>query len=294
MLWYTETLHPRWRQTLLVKEVLYHSNTGLQEIVVFEHEDWGRVLVLDGALQLTTEDEFVYHEMLAHVPIIAHGRARHVCVVGGGDGGTLREVARHRSVERITHVEIDPGVIEFCRKYFPELSGGAFEDPRYELVVADGARYMAREGPAFDVIIVDSTDPQGPGAVLFTEQFYAACRRRLAPGGILVTQTGNPAIEKGELIDTQRNKHRAGFRDVFFYVCAVPTYIGGFMSLGWATDEPAYRQLELATIRERFAASGIGGLRYYTPEIHWASFRPPPHLVELAAKATAGEAGSNA
>ncbi len=290
MLWYTETLHPRWRQTMLVKEVLYHSNTGLQEIVVFEHEDWGRVLVLDGALQLTTEDEFVYHEMLAHVPILAHGKARHVCVVGGGDGGTLREVAKHRSVERITHVEIDPGVIEFCRKYFPEVSRGVFDDPRYRLVVADGAKYMAEDGPLFDVIVVDSTDPQGPGAVLFTADFYAACRRRLAPGGILVTQTGNPAIEKWELVETQRNKRKAGFSDVSFYLCAVPTYIGGFMSLGWASDEPSHRRHDLDTIRRRFAESGIEGLRYWTPEIHWASFRHPPWLVELAKRAEEPEA----
>ena len=282
MLWYTETLHPRWRQTMLVREVLYHANTGLQEIVVFEHEDWGRVLVLDGALQLTTEDEFVYHEMLAHVPIRAHGRARRVCVVGGGDGGTLREVCRHPSVERVTQVEIDPRVIEFCREYFPELSGGAFDDPRYELVVADAARYMAEEGPKFDVIIVDSTDPQGPGAVLFTESFYRSCRARLAPGGILVTQTGNPAIEKQELIDTQRHKRRAGFADVSFYLCAVPTYIGGFMSLGWASDEPSYRHLDLETLRSRPMPEG---LRYYTPEIHWASFQHPPWLAELARRA---------
>ncbi len=287
MLWYTETLHPRWRQTLLIKEVLYHSNTGLQEIVVFEHEDWGRVLVLDGALQLTTADEFVYHEMLAHVPVRAHGRVRRVCVVGGGDGGTLRELCKYPDIERLTHVEIDPGVIAFCQRYFPEVSAGAFEDPRYELVVADGAAFMAEEGERFDLIIVDSTDPQGPGAALFTADFYRACRKRLAEGGILVTQTGNPAIEKQELIDTQRHKRQAGFADVSFYLCAVPTYIGGFMSLGWASDDPAPRRVDLAELRRRPLPEG---LRYYTPEIHWASFHHPPWLVELASRAL-GEEG---
>ncbi len=286
MEWFEETLHPRWRQRLKIKDVIYHSKTDLQEILVFEHEDWGRVLVLDGALQLTTEDEFVYHEMMAHVPILAHGRARHVCVVGGGDGGTLREVCRHASVSRITHVEIDPAVIEFSKKYFPGLSAGAFEDPRYELVVADAAEYMRAEGDRFDVIIVDSTDPQpgGPGEVLFSEGFYRSCRERLAEGGILVTQTGNPAIEKQELIDTQRHKRAAGFGDVSFYLCAVPTYIGGFMSLGWASDDLTRRRVRVDTLRARPVPEG---LRYYTPEIHCCSFIHPPWLEQMVAEALA-------
>ncbi len=281
MEWFEETLHPRWRQRLKIEKMIYHSKTDLQEILVFEHRDWGRVLVLDGALQLTTEDEFVYHEMLAHPPILAHGRVREVCVVGGGDGGVLREVCKHEGVARITHVEIDPAVIDFCRTYFPEVNAGAFEDPRYRLVVADAAEYMAREGDRFDVVIVDSTDPKGPGEVLFTEAFYRSCRSRLNEGGILVTQTGNAAIEKQELIDTQRNKRAAGFADVSFYLCAVPTYIGGFMTLGWASDDATRRRVRADTLRARPIPEG---LRYYTPEIHCCAFIHPPWLDRLVAE----------
>lgn len=279
MEWFEETLHPRWRQRMRIEKVIYHSRTEHQELLVFDSRDWGRVLVLDGALQLTTADEFAYHEMLAHPPILAHGRVRHVCIVGGGDGGTLREVVKHASVERITQVEIDPGVIEFCRTYIPEVSAGAFDDPRHELVIADAAAYMAEEGPQFDIVIVDSTDPKGPGEVLFTEAFYRACRSRLAPGGILVTQTGNPAIEPDEFLGTQDAKRAAGFADVAWYLTVVPTYIGGFMTLGWASDDPTRRRVRLDTLKSRPVPEG---LRYYSPEIHVAAFVNPPWLERLA------------
>lgn len=281
MEWFEEILHERWQQRIRVERVLYHSRTDHQELLVFESRDWGRVLALDGVLQLTTADEFAYHEMLAHPPILAHGRVRHVCIVGGGDGGTLREVVKHATVEKITQVEIDRAVIEFCRQWLPQVSAGAFDDPRLDLVIADAAVYMQQDGPKFDVIIVDSTDPRGPGAVLFTEAFYRACRARLAPGGILVTQCGNPAIEPGEFVDTQLAKRAAGFADVSWYLTVVPTYIGGFMTLGWASDDPTRRRVRLDTLKSRPVPAG---LRYYTPEMHVAAFVSPPWIPALLEK----------
>jgi len=281
MEWFTETLHPNWQQAIRVKEVLYHEKTEHQELILFESHDWGRVLALDGVIQTTTADEYCYHEMIAHTPVMAHGRARRVGIVGGGDGGTAREVLKHDPVESVVIAELDPGVVEFSKQYLPTLSAGAFEDPRLSVEYGDGAAFMAKEGPGFDIIIVDSTDPIGPGAALFTEGFYRDCRRRLNEGGILVTQSGNSAVSPNELRDTQRNKRAAGFADVDFYLTSVPTYVGGMMVLGWASDDATRRRVRVDTLRSRPLPEG---LRYYTPEIHVASFAHPKWMDDLVAK----------
>ena len=174
-----------------------------QRIRVFENARFGRVLTLDGVVQTTEGDEFIYHEMMAHVPILAHGAARRVLIVGGGDGGMAREVLRHRAVEHVTMVEIDAGVVEFSKKYLPSLSAGAFDDPRLDLVIADGADFVAQTDRRFDVAIIDSTDPVGPGEVLFTDTFYGRAKRCLAPGGVLVTQNGVPFMQGDELAGTR-------------------------------------------------------------------------------------------
>lgn len=280
MEWFTETLHQSWRQQMKVEAVLYHAKTEHQDLILFENARWGRVLALDGVVQTTTGDEFAYHEMLVHPALIAHGRVRSVCIVGGGDGGTAREVVKHAGVERIVQAELDPGVIEFCKKFLPGLSDGAFDDPRIELAYGDAAAFMAKEGERFDVILVDSTDPIGPGAALFTESFYRDCRRRLNEGGILVTQAGNPAMAPGELFDVMARKRAAGFADVDFLLTVVPTYVGGFMALGWATDDATRRKVRIDTLRSRPMPEG---LRYYTPEAHAAAFAHPAWLQRIAA-----------
>ena len=275
--WFEETLWPDWAQRLRVKEVLFRDKTQHQDLIVFESFAWGRVLALDGVVQTTTADEYVYHEMLVHVPIRAHGRAQDVLIIGGGDGGCLREALRHGSVRRATLVEIDRGVIDFCRRYLPSLSAGAFEHPKARIVIADGARYVHETDDRYDVLIVDSTDPQGPGAALFTEAFYRDCRRLLRPGGVMTTQCGNPAIYPDELAFTQERQRAAGYAQVTYYFAAVPTYIGGNMALGFATDDPA-------TFQE--GTSGLSGprppqgLRYYTPAVHAAAFAHPAWMME--------------
>jgi spermidine synthase len=275
MEWFEETLHRDWTQRFRVKEVLYHAKTGHQDLIVFESFAWGRVLALDGVVQTTTADEFVYHEMLVHTPLLAHGSVRDLLIVGGGDGGSLREALKHPGIRQVTQVEIDADVVDFCRRYLPTLSDGAFDDPRVRLTIADGARYVAETEDRYDVVVVDSTDPLGPGAVLFGEEFYRNCRRVLHPGGILVTQSGNPAIWPDELVDAQRRKRAAGFRDVSYYFAAVPTYVGGSMALGWASDDPARRGVDVGTIAGRRPPAG---LRYYTPEVHLAAFAHPAWL----------------
>jgi spermidine synthase len=277
--WCRERLYDHWQQSFLVSRELYRSEDGLQDISLFETPGFGRVLTLDGVIQVTTGDEFVYHEMLAHVPILAHGAVRKACVVGGGDGGMLREILKHRSVEKAVLVEIDGGVVEFCKQYMPSVSDGAFDDPRTEVIIADGIEFMRATERRFDLIVIDSTDPIGPGGVLFTEEFYKDCARCLTEDGIVVNQNGVPFLQGEEVTDTYRRR-LPHYADVGFYVAAVPTYVGGLMALGWAAKSPRARSESLETIRARFVEAGIV-TRYYTPDLHKASFALPRYIEDL-------------
>ena len=283
MSWFEEKLYGHWRQTFQVDETLFRLQTGLQELVIFRTPHFGRVLALDGVIQVTEGDEFVYHEMLAHTTQLAHGAVRTMCIVGGGDGGVLREALKHPGLERAVLVEIDRGVIDMCAEHMPAIPGTAFADPRTEVVIADGLDFMAHTDRRFDVIIVDSTDPHGPGEVLFTESFYADCKRRLNPGGIVATQNGVPFLQPDELVSTYR-KFRALFADPGFFVAAVPTYVGGFMTLGWGSDQPSHRTHSAATIRQRFERAPFK-TRYWNPEIQVASFALPQYVRDLMAGA---------
>ncbi|MDJ1007116.1 MAG: polyamine aminopropyltransferase [Paracoccaceae bacterium] len=275
--WIREPLHPAWAQSLRVDKLLYDSKTDHQRIRVFENETFGRVLTLDDVVQTTEGDNHIYHEMMAHVPIFAHGAATKVLIVGGGDGGMAREVLKHPEAE-VTMVEIDAGVVEFSKEYLPTLSDGAFDDPRLDLVIADGAEFVAETHQRFDIIIVDSTDPIGPGEVLFTETFYGRAKACLATGGIIVTQNGVPFLQGEELTNTMR-AFRALFTDATCYLATIPTYAGGPMAFGWGTDGPA-RETPLATLQARFAKLGIA-TRYYTPDVHAAAFALPAYVRDL-------------
>ena len=271
------------RQEFTVERVDLERTTAHQQLLVFRNARFGRILVLDGIVQTTEGDEFIYHEMLAHVPLFAHGGARRVLIVGGGDGGMLREVLRHSEVERVVQVEIDASVIELSREFLPNHSRGAFDDPRAELIIADGLEYVNETRERFDIIISDSTDPVGPGASLFTAAFYKGCRRCLADGGVVVTQNGVVFLQPEEARSTARELDGL-FRDWHFFSAAVPTYAGGIMLFGWATEDESLRRVPLATLRERHAASGIH-TRYYNAEIHLGSFALPQYVLELIGKA---------
>ena len=272
------------RMTYEVGRVLHETQTEHQHLVLFEHPFFGKMLMLDGATQVTSKDEFVYHEMMAHVPIFAHGRVREVLIVGGGDCGIAEEVLKHKSIRRVTQVEIDASVVEFAKEHFPEFTGPVLTDKRFELVIADGMNYVAETDRRFDVIIVDSTDPQGPGKVLFSKRFYTACRRCMAKGGVMVTQNGVPILQAGELTDTMR-KFRNLFADGYCYVAAIPTYVGGHMAMGWATDDPALRRTSVKTIAARYKRAGGFATKYWTPEVQVAAFALPRFIAEKVAPA---------
>ena len=279
MTWFTETLHGSFQLRLFAEKTLYEDKTGHQDLQVFENPRFGRVLTLDGIVQTTEGDEFIYHEMLAHLPILAHGAAKKVLIVGGGDGGLLEEVLKHRGVETVTQVEIDAGVVDFSKQYLPSICKNAYDDPRLELVIADGVDFVAGCAERYDVAIVDSTDPVGPGAVLFSESFYGKAKHCLARGGILVTQNGVPFLQGDELRDTMR-AFKALFADAACYLATVPSYAGGPMAFGWGSDDAAKRATDLATLEERYAEAGIA-TRYYNPAVHKAAFSLPNYVKEL-------------
>lgn len=279
---YQETLYEGYGQRFSIDKMLHEVRTEHQHLVIFENARMGRVMALDGVIQTTEADEFIYHEMLTHVPILAHGLAKRVLIIGGGDGGMLREVTKHRSVEHITMVEIDATVVDMCKQFLPNHSRGAYDDPRLNLVIDDGMRFVATTEEKFDVIISDSTDPIGPGEVLFSENFYEACRRRLNDGGILVTQNGTPFMQLGE-VQTTAKRMNGLFSDWHFYQAAVPTYIGGAMTFAWGSTNADYRKLPLETLRQRYAGSGIV-TRYYNADIHQAAFALPQYVLEAVHK----------
>lgn len=277
-----ETLYDAYGQRFRVDEVLFESETAHQHLVIFENARFGRVMALDGVVQTTEADEFVYHEMLTHVPVLAHGDARRVLIIGGGDGGVLRECCRHASIERIVQVEIDQAVIDMSMTWLPKHSDGAYDDPRAEIVIADGLDFVRSTDEHFDVIISDSTDPIGPGEALFTDDFYAGCKRCLNDGGVVVTQNGVAFMQLDEVTTTARrlNNH---FADAAFYGAAVPTYVGGIMTFAWGSENAVLRRQDVDALTARLAESGIE-TRYYTPAIHRAAFAMPCY-VETAIKA---------
>ena len=277
--WVNETLYPSWGQRFLVKRELARVQSEFQDIVIFDSFSHGRVMVLDGCIQITERDEFVYQEMLAHVPLLAHGAARNILIIGAGDGGVLRRVLQHNNVERAVMVEIDGEVIRLSKEFLPEIGGEAWNDPRAEIIVGDGIDYVARAPDAsFDIIIVDSTDPIGVGEVLFTDAFYESCARVLTPRGLVVNQCGVPFMQAEELAETSKRRKRF-FPHVSAYVAAVPTYVGGYMTLGIASKAADIGTHSADEISARAAQAGIlGTTRYWTPHIHVGSFHLPPYI----------------
>ncbi len=277
--WFTEILHTDLAQRLRVDKVLYEGQTEFQDAKVLSNGRLGKVLVLDNVVQTTLGDEFVYHEMLAHVPLFSHPHPKTVLLIGGGDGGVLEEALKHPSVEKVTMVELDGGVVELAKEHFVELNQGAFDDRRTNLIIGDGAKFVAETDERFDVILVDSTDPHGPGEVLFSRGFYADCKRCLTESGILVTQNGVPFLQASELAGSISH-FRALFKEVSAYVITVPTYAFGMMALGWATDDKSLRQVDIATLEDRFKKAAFA-TNYYSPEVHKAAFALPMYIKRI-------------
>lgn len=278
--WVKEKLHSGYGQSFLPTKLVYSNNSKFQRIDIIDTDLWGRVMLLDGIVQTTQKDEFVYHEMFAHVPIFSQNKTQTVLIVGGGDGGLLREVLKHKSIVKVVLVEIDAAVIDLCSKYFPEHSLNSWQDPRVEVVIADGKDYMANGDLKFDLILSDSTDPIGPGEVLFTSDFYSQAISRLTDDGVLVTQNGVSFLQTGELEQTFKRMNQLAKYNGFYHV-NVPTYIGGNMSFAWASNGV---DLSSFGIDESFVESSDVDTKYYNAAIHRSSFAQPNYLKSLLGK----------
>ncbi len=276
--WFQENLYPEISQHIRIDELIYEGKTAFQDALVFRNQAAGAVLTLDGVVQTTERDEHIYHEMLTHVPLVAHGNAQNVLIIGGGDGGMLRHCLMH-PVQRVTMVELDRTVVDLCQQHMPMLSQGAFDDPRADLIITDGCQFVKQTTEQYDVIIVDSTDPIGPGEVLFTSEFYEDCQKILTPGGVMVTQNGVPFLQPHEITQSAiRLGHH--FKDVTFYSAAVPFYFGGLMAFGWATNNLDLRQRGEDFLKSRIAKINQECL-FYNKEIHTSCFALPQFIKKL-------------
>lgn len=267
--WFTERQTEDLGLSLRIRESLLVEQTPFQRLAVLDTYLYGRMLVLDGAVQTTEEDEFIYHEMITHIPLITHPHPREVLVIGGGDGGTIREILRHPDVKRSRLVEIDDRVVAAARRFFPRLSQ-ALDDPRAEVMIADGAEHVRTVRGAYDVIIIDSTDPVGPAVKLFESDFYRAVHDALTPEGLFVAQSKSPYLDR-ELIRTVLRSVRSLFPVALLYTAAIPTYPSGLWS--FVLGSKRYHPLTFDESRAEKLET-----RYYSPEIHRAAFVLPREI----------------
>jgi len=281
--WFGERERVGLEQRIQVRGVLYEGRSDYQSIRVLDTVPFGRALILDGVLQTTETDEFIYHEMMVHPVLISLSQPERVLIIGGGDGGCLRRALEHR-LREVVQVELDRAVVETCRRYLPRVSSGAFDDPRLRLLFADGYEFVEKAREPFDAVIVDLTDPlpPGPSLRLFTAEFYQLVRRILKEDGLMVTQSSSPLLLTDELLRIYANL-KAVFPLVRVYLAPVPSYPGVLWSFALASGGNDPLALDEATVRQRLEARGISP-RYYSPQMHLASFALPPFLADLLAE----------
>ena len=268
-LWYTELHNGTAGLSLKIKKVLYSGESKFQRIEVFDTYEYGKMLVLYGSIMFTERDEFVYHEMIVHVPLFVHPSPETVLVIGGGDGGTVREVLRHPEVKKVKMVEIDEQVVEISKKYFPQMSSG-FSDKRLTFIFKDGAEFVKTDPGKYDVLIVDSADPVGPADVLFREEFFINTKKRLKENGIFIAQTESPFYHP-DIVKNTYSILKGLYKNVFMYWAWIPAYPSAIWSFSFCSDslhpledfkEERYRELSLET-------------KYYNKGIHFGAFSLP-------------------
>ena len=269
--WFLEKHTPHAGLSLAVAARLHDQQSAFQHIEVLDCPEYGRVLLLDGCVMLTDRDEFVYHEMIVHPAHLLHPNPRQVLIIGGGDGGSVREVLRHESVERVVLVEIDEAVITTSRRYFPKLTT-RLDDPRCAVHCEDGFTYLDAHPNAYDVILVDSIDPVGEAAKLFTQDFYRKVRTSLRKGGIAVFQTESP-FYSGDVLAQVQVDLRGLFKHVAPYVAFIPTYPAGMWSFTFASDA-----VDPLRARLKRQPAFLSELQYLTPELVRGAFQLPAYV----------------
>lgn len=274
-LWYTEKNNLNFGITIKVNKTLYHGKSEFQTIDVLETDAFGRLLLLDGLVMTTEKDEFVYHEMISHIPMLNHKNPENVLVIGGGDGGTIREVLKHPSVKKAVLCEIDGDVIEVCCKYLPSIAG-KLNDSRVEIHVKDGIDFIAKHKNAFDVILIDSTDPMGPGEGLFTKEFYTNVKEALKPGGIMAAQSESPFANKREMMLIYPLL-KSVFPIVKSYTAPITTYPGGYWSWCFCSADVSPNSY----VNEEIAKEIEKETKYYNRGIQESAFVLPNFVKEL-------------
>jgi spermidine synthase len=275
-LWYSEYHSDFVRLSLKVKEQLFSKQSDFQHVAILDTVEFGRALTLDGFLMVTEKDEFIYHDMIVHVPMAANLGIKKVLVIGAGDGGTIRELSRYDSIEHIDMVEIDPMVVEACEKYLPQTAC-RLKDPRVHIYYEDGLKFVRRKEDEYDLILVDSTDPFGPGEGLFTKEFYGNCYTALKDNGILVNQHESTYYDA--YVEAMKRAHKR-IKETFpiarVYQAYIPTYPSGYWLFGFASKniDP------LMNLQEKeWNALGIK-TKYYNTELHKGCFALPNYVKE--------------
>ena len=279
-LWFSESYTPDVKLSIRVDRQLYSGESDLQRIDVFESKEFGRILVLDGSVMLTEKDEFIYHEMLVHVPMAVHPNVNKVLVIGAGDGGAVRELAKYPEIEQIDLVENDRQVIQVSREYLPKVSS-ALEDDRLYIFYEDGLKFVRGRKEEYDLIILDSTDPFGPGEGLFTKEFYDNCYKALKEDGIMVNQHESPFYETDATACMRAHKRIVeSFPVSRVYQAHIPTYPSGHWLFGFASKK--YHPIHDLD-GEKWSERGIE-TKYYTPRLHEGAFCLPAYVEKLLRK----------
>lgn len=276
-LWFSEKHTDDAQFSIKVREQLYSGKSYYQDIAILDTYEFGRILTLDGYIMLTEKDEYIYHEMMVHVPMACNPDIKKVLVIGAGDGGTIRELTRYNTIEYIDMVEIDEKVIEICKEFLPQTAC-RFDDERVHVNIADGLKYVRKKEDFYDLIIVDSTDPFGPGEGLFTREFYGNCFKALTENGILVNQHESTYYDS--YVDMVKRTHRrigSVFPVSMVYQAHIPTYPSGHWLFGFASKNihPVHDMQE-----ERWNALGLG-MKYYNTDLHKGCFALPNSVKEV-------------
>ncbi|MCF7894940.1 MAG: polyamine aminopropyltransferase [Candidatus Omnitrophica bacterium] len=276
-MWCYELLHPDVKLGIRGK-VLYKKKTNYQNCLICKTKDFGKVLFLDQAIQTAEADEYIYHEMMVHPLLLAHPCPQSILVVGGGDGGVIRELLKH-PVKEVVMVELDKAVIDLSKKYLPKISKNSFSDKRLGLIIDDGAKYVRETPKKFDIVIVDSPDPVGPAKTLFSKKFYQHISKILKPNGIMVRQTGSTFLQAKVLKSSYRKINNV-FAQSFIQLASIPTYTGGHFSFVIGSKKINFIKLSKKQIAQRYRRLNLK-TRYYNPGIQFGALQLPNNLMKL-------------
>ncbi|MDD2371681.1 MAG: polyamine aminopropyltransferase [Firmicutes bacterium] len=273
-LWYTENHTDNVKFSIRIKEQLYHDKSPFQDIDFFTSDEFGTFFTLDGLMMVTEKDEFIYHDMISHIPMAVNPEIKNILVIGGGDGGTVRELTRYKSIKNIDMVEIDEMVVQACKKYLP-ITSSQLDDPRVNLFFEDGVAFIERKNSEYDLIIIDSTDPIGPGEGLFTKSFYTNCYNALKDDGILINQHESPYYERDKKNMNRAHKRiKETFEIAEVYEFHMPTYPSGHWLFGFASK----KFHPIADLNEEAWLLNNLDTKYYNLALHKAAFALPTYV----------------